>query len=221
MKVYPIYLNNLSEQRSVVIGGDHEAERKVGDLLAADAVVTVIAPTLTEQLEQWAKAKTIDWIARDYQAGDLKGAFLVIVSEYNPERSQKIWEEAQERNVLINAMDDVPHCNFVAGSVVRRGPLVISISTTGAAPTFSVRLRQEMEERFGPEHAEFLELMRQLREPMAAHYPDFEERRDRWYQLVDSDLLELLEKGEKKAARQRLRTIVGDEVADAVARGES
>lgn len=216
MKPFPIFLNNLDAQRSVVIGGGHEAERKVGALLECNANVTVIHPAPTDQLRRWAGADAIDWIARDYQPGDLKGAFLVIVSETNPEKTAPIWEEAQARNVLINAMDDVPHCNFVAGSVVRRGPLVISISTSGAAPAFSVRLRQRMEDTFGPEYAEFLEIMQALRAPMAEHYPDFDERRDRWYAIVDSDALDRLREGRREDALNRIESIVGPEVATAL-----
>lgn len=212
MKPYPIFLNNLDEQRSVVIGGGHEAERKVGDLLECDANVTLIHPDPIEPLRQWADEGTIEWVPRDYQPGDLEGAFLVIVSETNPEKTHPIWKEARERNVLINAMDDVPHCNFVAGSIVRRGPLVVSISTSGAAPALSVRLRQRMEDEFGPEYAAFLEIMQALREPMAEHYPDFDERRDRWYELVDSDVLELLRQGRRTDALDRIDSIVGSEV---------
>lgn len=213
MKPYPIFLNNLDVQRSVVIGGDHEAERKVGGLLACDANVTVISPELTGALRDWAEEGTVDWIARDYRPGDLEGAVLVIVSETNPEKTAPIWEEAQARNVLINAMDDVPHCTFVAGSVIRRGPLVISISTSGAAPALSVRLRQRMEDEFGPEYAEFLEIMQALREPMAAHYPDFHTRRDHWYAIVDSDVLDLLREGRREDALDRIESIVGPNVA--------
>lgn len=219
MKVLPIFLNNLSVERAIVIGGNHEAERKVSDLLACDANVTVISPEVGEQLRAWADEDRITWIARDYQPGDLEGAFLVIVSETNPEKTHPIWEEAQERNVLINAMDDVPHCNFVAGSVVRRGPLTISISTSGCAPALSVRMRQRMEDEFGPEHAAFLHIMGALRAPMAEHYPDFEERRRRWYELVDADVLDLLADGRHDAAHERIAEIVGDEVA-AKARAE-
>lgn len=213
MKPYPIFLNNLDAQRSVVIGGDHEAERKVGDLLTCDANVTVISPELTGALRDWAEDGTVDWIARDYEPGDLEGAFLVIVSETNPEKTVPIWEEAQARNVLINAMDDVPHCTFVAGSVIRRGPLVISISTSGAAPALSVRLRQQMEGEFGPEYAEFLEIMQALRDPMAEHYPDFETRRGHWYAIVDSDVLDLLREGRREDALDRIESIVGPNVA--------
>lgn len=216
MKPYPIFLNNLDAQRSLVVGGDHEAERKVGDLLACDANVTVISPELTDALRHWVEEGTIDWLARDYRPGDLEGAFLVIISETNPEKTAPIWEEAQARNVLINAMDDVPHCTFVAGSVVRRGPLVISISTSGAAPALSVRLRQRMEDSFGPEYAAFLDIMQALREPMAEHYPDFDARRDRWYAIVDSDVLDLLRDGRRADAFARIESIVGARVVEAL-----
>ena len=213
MKVFPIFLNNLGDERSVVIGGGHEAERKAGDLLECDANVTVISPDVTDTLRQWAEDGAVTWLERDYQRGDLKDTFLVIVSETNPERTAPIWDEAQDENVLINAMDDVPHCNFVGGSIVRRGPLTFSISTSGYAPVLSVRLRQRFEEEFGPEYETFLHIMKALRPPMAAHYPDFDRRRDRWYELVDAGILELLREERYAAAHERIAEIVGDEVA--------
>lgn len=214
MKPFPIFLNNLDEQRSVVVGGGHEAERKVGDLLECGANVTVISPDVTDALRHWADADTIQWVARDYRPGDLEGAFLVIVSETNPEATAPIWEEAQERNVLINAMDDVPHCTFVAGSVVRRGKLTLSISTSGAAPALSVRLRQRFEDDFGPHYETFLDWMAALREPMAVHYADFDERRRIWYAIVDSDILDLLAQGREADALERLNELAGTQVVN-------
>lgn len=213
MNVYPIFLNNLTGRRCLVIGGNHEAERKALGLLECDADVEVISPEVTEGLAELASAGTITWTERDYRPGDVAGAFLVIVSETNPPKTRPIFQEAQRENVLINAMDDVPHCTFVAGSVVRRGHLTLSISTSGAAPALSVRLRQECEERFGPEYEPFLDWMAALREPMARHYPDFDTRRAIWYELVDSDILSLLAEGDESAARERLASIAGESVA--------
>lgn len=216
MTPFPIFLNNLDQERSVVIGGNHEAERKTGDLLEADANVVLIAPDPTERLGEWAQDGTIEWIERGYEPGDLEGAFLAIVTETNPEKTHPIWEEAQEGNILFNAMDDVPHCNFVNGSYIRQGPLVISISTSGTAPTLSVRLREWMEDEFGPEYEEFLNLMQTLRDPMAEHVPDFDERRDLWYEIVDSNVLDLLRQGRRTDAIARIESIVGSEVVSSL-----
>jgi len=213
MRVYPIFLNNLEGRRCVVFGGTHEAERKVADLLACGAEVVLVSETVTPRLRAWAEEGRLTWHARWYRPGDLQGALLTIVAVTNPEATEPIWQEAQRERVLINAMDDVPHCTFVAGSVVRRGALVIAISTSGHAPALSVRLREELEQRLGPEYALFLDLMGALRLPMATHYPNFAERKARWYALVDSDVLDLLRAQRFAEARARIAELVGEAVA--------
>lgn len=213
MQVYPIFLNDLSGRRCIVFGGGHEAERKVRDLLDCGASVTVISPHLSFDSTSY----DVEWIDRDYEPGDLSDAFLAIASETNPEKTRPIWEEAEREKVLFNAMDDVPHCSFVAGSVVRSGKLTLSISTSGAAPALSVRLRQEFERRFGPEYEVFLEWMAALRAPMAETYPDFDVRRRIWYELIDSDILDLIASNRTDEALERIVEIAGAPVAEALA----
>ncbi len=213
MKVYPIFLNNLAGRRCIVIGCGHEGEHKVAGLLECDADVTLISEDATPTLQAWAADGTITWHARGYKAGDLKGAFLVIVAVTNPAATAPIWEEAQQEGVLINALDDVPHCTFVQGSVVRRGPLLIAISTSGCAPAFSVRVRQRLEAMFTTAHGTFVELLGRLRPSMASEYPNFDERKQRWYELVDSDVLSLIEQDDLEGARARVRAIAGNRVA--------
>jgi siroheme synthase-like protein len=212
MTSYPVYLTNLDEQRAVVVGTGPAACRKVEGLLDADARVTLIAPDPPAILQEWAADGRIDWVDRAYEPGDLAGAALVIVTATGPV-TDEVWAEAQERNVLVNTTGDDERSTFANAACIRRGPLVVSISTSGAAPTVSVRLREQMAERFGPEYETFLEIMDALREPMQAHVDDFETRRDRWYQLVDSDVLELLREDRRAEAYARIRSIVGPDVA--------
>ncbi len=209
MHVYPIFLNDLAGRRCVLVGGGHEAERKAQGLLDAGAAVTLIGPEGTPTLRRWAASGRITWIARGYRPGDLRDAFLVIVSEADPDAAEALWQEAQAEKALINTMDDVPLCTFVAGSVVRRGPLVVSISTSGCAPALAVRLRQRLEQIFDPDYASFLEMLGSLRPAMAARFPDFEERRRRWYALVDAVLPDVLRAGDLAAARRRVEDIIG------------
>lgn len=208
MKPYPIFLIDLSHRHCVVIGGGREGEYKVKGLLDCEARVTVISGQLTDQLQAWADKGRLTWIQRDYRPGDLNGAFLVIAERSDPETNAVIRAEAEAEKALVNVMDDVAHCNFIAGSVVRQGPLTMAISTSGCAPALSVRLRQRFQDEFGPEYGVFLEWLRELRQPMAARYPDFQERRRRWYALIDSDILDLLRAGRPDLARQRMAEIV-------------
>ncbi len=209
MKPYPIFLIDLQDRHCVVIGGGHEAEYKVKGLLEVEATLTVIAPELTDTLQQWAEDGRFVWLDRDFEAGDLRGAFLVISERGDPDRNQAIYEEAAAEKAIVNVMDDVQHCNFVAGSVVRQGALTMSISTSGAAPALAVRLREEFEQRFDSAYALFLEWMQALRQPMAETYPQFSERRQRWYQIVDSDVLTLIRNGRVEEAQDCIALITG------------
>jgi siroheme synthase-like protein len=219
MKPYPIFLVGLNARHCIVIGGGREAERKVQDLLDCDATVTVISPELTPQLQVWSEAGAFTWLKRGYESGDLRGAFLVIAEYGDKKTSALIADEAEKEGALVNVMDDAERCNFAFGSTCRQGALVISISTSGAAPTVSVRLRERFQKEFGAEYAEFLNLMQALRAPMAEHVHPFSERRKRWYELVDSNVLDLLRAGKRAQAFERIEEIVGEAVAGSV-RGE-
>jgi siroheme synthase-like protein len=216
MKVYPVFLIGLATQRCIVIGGGGEAECKVKGLLDGDAAVTVISAEVTDQLRVWAEAGAIVWVPRSYQTGDLWGAYLVIATGHDPQTNARIWEEAQAAGVLVNVTDDAAHSTFVAGSVVRQGPLTIAISTSGRAPALAVRLRQRLQQEFGPEYAVLLDLLQELREPLAAQYPNVHERRARWYALIDSEIIDLLRAGRPDLVYQRMTQIIGGEASGAM-----
>src|SRR6185436_1429479 len=107
----------------------------------------------------------------------LDGVCLAIVCSRPAAEVDAIWIEARLRNVLVNTVDDVAHCDFIAPSILRRGDLAIAISTGGRAPALAVRLRQKLEREIGEEHARFLEMAGSVRAALAARRPDFAERR--------------------------------------------
>lgn len=191
MHPYPVFLD-LRGRSCLVIGEGLLAEEKVQGLLAAGAVVT---------------RRT------SYQESDLDGMMdgitLAIVCGQPPDVAEAVWREAQRRNVLVNTVDDPPRCGFLAPAVVRRGDLAVAISTNGKAPALAVRLRQRLESELGEEYGRFLSLAGRVRAPLAARRPDFGERRELWYRLVDSDVLDLLRQGDEEAARLRFSEILG------------
>ncbi|MFK7801852.1 MAG: bifunctional precorrin-2 dehydrogenase/sirohydrochlorin ferrochelatase [Anaerolineae bacterium] len=221
MKPYPIFLVGLEKKRSIVIGGSDEAEFKVKGLLECGANLTVIAPRLTEELHALAQNGEFVWIARDYRPGDLKGAFFVLAERFTPLEDCRIWAEGLVENCLVNVMDDIPRCNFVAGSVIRQGPLAIAISTSGAAPAFSVRLRQKLQNEFGPEYKTYLDWLQSIRPSMKQTHPSFQKRKERWYDVVDSEILELIRADKLEDARNKLQAITEiKELPDEIQVGE-
>lgn len=207
MKTYPIFLINLEHSRSVVVGGGKVAARKVTALRRAGAQVTVISPTLCGSLEELATCGHIEVVGRDYRQGDLQDAFLVVAATDNLEVNHRVWEEAHARSILVNVVDDPAHCNFIAPSVVRRGPLSLAISTSGQCPAFSRHLRRRLESKFGPSYARYVELLGELREQVLDTLT-MAERRDFWQDIFESDVLSLLVSGDEAVARRRAEVIL-------------
>lgn len=208
MRYYPVFLD-LHSRPCVVIGGGTIAEGKVEGLLAAGATVTLVSPTLTPRLQALADEHRFIYHPREYEAGDAEGAFLTVSATDEKHINEQVWAEANERQQLVNVVDDVPFCNFIAASLVRRGDLTIAISTSGNAPALAVRLREWLEGEIGNEYAHFLELAGTIRAPLAQKFPSFAERKRRWYDLVDSDVLDLLRHGQEAVAHHRIEEIMG------------
>ena len=207
MTHYPVFLH-LAGRRCVVVGGA-VAEGKLPGLLAADAVVTIIAPRLTPELEALRAAGRLLHCARPYAPGDLAGAQLVISATNDRSVNAAVWAEANARGIWVNVVDDPPHCSFIAPSIARRGDLTVAVSTAGKAPALAVRVREQIERLLGDEHARFLELAGELRRPLAERHPSFEQRKRLWYALVDSDVLALLRDGDEAGARARIASLTG------------
>ena len=205
---YPIYVE-LHEQPCIVIGGGKIAEGKVEGLLTAGAQVTIIAPNLTSHLHTLVEQNKVAYISRTYQHGDLADAFMVICATDQAEINHQVWQEASANRQLVNVVDDTPRCNFIAPAILRKGDLNIAISTGGKAPALAVRLKERLQKEIGPQYERFLELSGQLREPLARNIPDFETRKKLWYELVDSDILELLSQDNEPAALDLISRVVG------------
>ncbi|MBK9926391.1 MAG: bifunctional precorrin-2 dehydrogenase/sirohydrochlorin ferrochelatase [Anaerolineales bacterium] len=207
---YPVYLE-LRDQPCLVVGGGKLAEEKVVGLLAVHAKVTLISAKITAHLKQLVDENQVTYIPRAYQQGDLADAFMVICATDNAELNQQVWDEASAAHKLVNVVDDIPHCNFIAPAIIRNGDLTVAISTSGRAPALAVRLKERWQKELGNEYAHFLELAGHLREPLAQHIPDFATRKKLWYEIVDSGILEVLAQGDEERAIEIISEKVGFE----------
>ncbi len=212
MSFYPIYLTRLHEQKVVLLGGNEEAERKTEELLSFNANVHVISLTLTDRLSQLHQEGSIEWTAREYSYGDLEGAAFAIAADYTPDIAQTVSGEAKDRNLLINVMDNIPLSNAAFGSVIRQGKLTVSFSTNGLAPALAVRLKERFREELDDAYAEFLEIAGTLRDPVMQLIRDPELRKQKWYEWVDTDTLDLLRKGDRSAALDATEAVWGHDV---------
>jgi siroheme synthase-like protein len=166
MTLLPIWIR-LERRPVLVVGAGTVALAKIESLRSTGAEITVVAPAAAPQFLELVENGELTWHARVFEPGDLDGVFLVIAATNDCAVNRAVYEEAIRRNVLCNAVDDPPNCDFYFGSVVARGDLQIAISTAGESPALAQRLRREIDEQLphdlGPWLAELGHLRREIR----------------------------------------------------------
>ena len=186
MSLFPLFLK-LEGRPCLVVGAGNVAQSKIRSLLDSGAKVRVIAPQANTAVEEWARAGVITWEARSFEAADLEGTFLVIAATSSSAVNGTIFREAQQRNILCNAVDDPEHCDFYYGAIVRRGQLQVAISTEGQSPALAQRIRRELEAQLGPEYAGWVEELGKVREQVFATDIEPESRRQLLHELASRD----------------------------------
>lgn len=190
-----------------MIGGGAIATRKIAGLLDAGASgVTVIAPQLSAQIETWVTQDKVKAVRRAYAPGDLANARLVIAATNDAQVNEQVWREAIERGILVNVVDDPPHCNFHVPAIVRRGNLAVAISSGGASPALSKHLRREIENVVGDEYAQLSALLADLRPLVQASVPQ-KQREELWLALIEA-VLPLMREGHADEARLAAEQLV-------------
>ncbi len=198
---YPAFLD-LSGRLCLVVGGGTVAQRKAEALLEAGALVTVVSPRLTKGLKALAEDGAISAMVRRYRRGDLRQAVLVVAATNNPTVNQSVAADASRRGILVNVVDEPALCSFIVPAVVKRGDLVLAISTGGKSPAVAKRLRRDLESWLDSGPAQLLGLAAEVRQELRAHGQRPSPRR--WQSALDNHLMALVREGKRDEARRRL-----------------
>jgi precorrin-2 dehydrogenase/sirohydrochlorin ferrochelatase len=201
---YPAFID-LGGKPCVVVGGGRVAERKVSALLEAGAGVTVVTPALTRGLSGKSSAGEIGHRARRFRPSDLRGVFLVIAATDSEEENRRISQAAGEAGVpLVNVVDMPEHCGFIVPATVKRGPLTIAVSTSGASPAMARAIREELQESYGPAFGKYLGVLRKERARALREMEDPKERERFLKSLVSGEVLDALRQGKQPRRGRRV-----------------
>ena len=159
---YPVFLDTKN-RFCVIIGGGQIAEGKIASLLECGAKIKMISPEVTPAVKSMADNGTLLWEKREYQEGDLEGAFLAIAATDNNSVNREIYREAEKRSVLLNVADVTHLCTFIAPSVVRRGEVTVAISTSGLSPALARKLRVELQSSPALDYADLALMLSEVR----------------------------------------------------------
>ncbi len=202
---YPIFLD-IAGKRCVIVGGGKVAERKCMPLLASGAKVTVISPEITSLLEKQREKGMLRHIGRNYRAGDIRSAFLVIVATDSAEINRGVVSDAESQGVLLNVVDNPSLCNFIVPSVLRRRHLTIAVSTGGVSPAMARTIRKGLEQLYGPDFSKYLRFLRDIRKSVMGEIQDRRKRGLLLKQLASDEILRTLaNKGFQAARKAALR----------------
>lgn len=209
MRYYPIHLD-IQNRNCLVVGGGGVGTRKVITLLECGARVTVVSLEFSGKLRELAASGDINLEQGSYRSEDLNGIFLVIGATSDMKLNRQISNDAEKFNALCNIADRPEVCNFILPSIVRREDLVITISTSGKSPAMAKKLRRALENQYGEEYGKLLRLMGAIRKKLLRQAHEPEAHKPLFEQLINSDLIEMIQKGETAKIDSLLLEVLGE-----------
>jgi precorrin-2 dehydrogenase/sirohydrochlorin ferrochelatase len=183
--------------------------RKVTTLLSCGAQVTVVSPKVSARLQELYNNDSIILKKRPFRPDDLRGMFLVFGATNNQTLNRQIHSGAESLGMLCNIADHPDACNFILPSIVKRGDLIVAISTSGQSPAFAKKLRQDLEKVFGDEYAEFLKLMGAIRQKLLSQDHKAEAHKHLFEQLINRDLLAMIKEHKYEDINALLVEVLG------------
>ncbi len=198
---YPVALD-VSGRLCLVVGGGPVAARKARALLECGAVVTVVAPSLSSEMEALVpRLSAVE--RRPYRDGEAATYRLVVAATGLPGVDGAVFADADAAGVWVNSADDPAHCSFILPAVHRDGAVTISVSTGGLSPALSSWLRDQLAERLGTGLGDLAALLAEARARL--HSEGTRSDAVDWRALLDGPVLELVRSGDFDNARATIR----------------
>ena len=188
----------------LVVGGGTVALRKVQNLLQCGAIIDVVSPSFCAEIDKMGHEGLVTLIPRCFEDPDIKGRMLVFAATSDEAANQRIYELCRASNILVNTVDDPEKCSFLVPATMRRGALTIAVNTEGKSPLLARRIREDMEDRYGREYADYLELLGEARVMVKNTVEQESIRRLIFERILDLPVLSLLQQGKKEEAKGRV-----------------
>lgn len=190
MDIFPISLK-LQQQSCLIVGGGHIAYRKAVLLAKAGAVIHVIAPEIESSLLEIVVASQGQYIQAPFSVDiPLRHYRLVIAATNDKATNIQVFEACEAEKILVNSVDDPPHCRFMVPAIIDRSPLVVSIATNGTSPVLSRQIRTQLEASIPHGMGKLAEFSGKWRAVVKSKIENPDERRIFWEDLYASPLKE-------------------------------
>lgn len=220
MDYLPLFYR-LKGLRCLVVGGGDIACRKAGLLKRAGASLRVVAPEFcTEMTQLLAGDNGAECRQRDYTSTDLDGIALVIAATDNASVNRQVSQDARQRHIPVNVVDNPELCSFILPSIVDRSPIVVAVSSGGTSPVLARMLRAKLETTIPASYGRLANLMGRFRDQVKARYGDVNQRRGFWENILSGPVAEFVFAGKEKDAEQLLERQLQNPALDQPHKGE-
>ncbi|VFP80716.1 siroheme synthase CysG [Candidatus Erwinia haradaeae] len=209
MDYLPIFAN-LRQKPVLVVGGGQIAARKIQLLNQAGANVRVVSCKLSKTLLDMLAMNHLQWIAKIYHPNQLAQVFLVIAATDDSQLNSRIYQDATDRYLLANVVDELPNCSFIFPSIIDRSPVVIAISSGGTAPVLSRLLREKIESLLPAHIGQMAKIANQWRSKVKARFYILSDRRHFWDKAFNGLFSSHIASGNIDEAKRVLDRQLGD-----------
>jgi uroporphyrin-III C-methyltransferase/precorrin-2 dehydrogenase/sirohydrochlorin ferrochelatase len=209
---FPAFLD-LRGRSCLVVGGGDVALRKVRLLASAGAVITIVAPDIAHALISLSGEKGHQVISREFRPSDVLNHWLVVSATGNPAVERSVYEAATDAGIFCNGVDDVANCSYITPAIVDRSPIVVAISSGGAAPVLARKLREQIELLLPTGLSRLAVLARQWRVRVGKRLGDLLSRRRFWESVFDGPAASHAIAGDIAAAEATMTELLDDSLA--------
>ncbi|PHM39065.1 siroheme synthase [Xenorhabdus mauleonii] len=203
MDYLPLFVQ-LKARSVLLVGGGEIAARKASLLLRAGAALTIVAPELHDELQQRYQKAEFKWLQGAFKSEYLDGVFLVVAATDDHSLNQHIYEEANNRAVLVNIVDNQPLCSAIFPSIIDRSPVIVAISSAGTSPVLTRLLREKLESLLPFHLGAMAKIAGNWRERVKQRFSSVRQRRYFWEKAFNGRFATLVANGQRQQAEEQL-----------------
>ncbi len=209
---HPVYLD-LKGRTILIVGGGNVALEKLESLLYTQAIITVVAPEVKEEVRDWHAEGRLNWIQKRFEISDVDEAYMVIAATDDPAVNRLVFQTGNKLLRLSNSVDDPVNCNFIMAAITRHGPMQVAISSAGCSPAIAQRVRNRIAaEILTKDVGDLAEYLGDWRSEVKKTLPSYKIRQSFWEGVIDSNIPAVLRQEGREAADTLLRERLDSEI---------
>ncbi|GBL45884.1 siroheme synthase [Sulfuriferula multivorans] len=213
MNFLPVFMD-IRGQRCLVVGGGETAARKAALLLQCGAQVTVVAPELVPAFTELKDQDRLAHRKIGFELALLDEVALVICASGDDDLDRMVSQAARDRHLPVNVADRPELCSFVLPAIIDRSPLLVAVSSGGAAPVLARLLRARLETLIPSSYGRLALLAASFRDEVKKKFSLSAKRRMFWEKVLQGPIAELVYAGNEAAAEAALKQQLDEETDD-------